>query len=60
MNKIVSMQKIDSINNLNLTENLSCSYNYYNYSKGKSEIITFTPKNNKRAFKWYDVKGFTW
>ena len=32
--------------NLNLTENLSCSYNYYNYSKGKSEIITFTPKNN--------------
>ena len=32
--------------NLNLTENLSCSYNYFNYPKGKSEIITFTPKNN--------------
>ena len=35
--------------NLNLPENTYCSYNYYNYTNGNSQIITFTPKNNINA-----------
>jgi hypothetical protein len=35
--------------NLNLTEPTNCLYNYYNYNPNKSQIITFTPKNNINA-----------
>jgi hypothetical protein len=35
--------------NLNLPEITNCSYNSYNYSNGKSQIITFTPKSNINA-----------
>ena len=35
--------------NLNLTEPTNCLYNYYNYNPDKSQIITFTPKNNINA-----------
>ena len=41
-------EPLDFTFNLNLPENTDCSY-YYNITNDKSQIITFTPKNNVNA-----------